>query len=66
MTTDTVVWIASMTKAITGAVVMQEVERGRLSLDAPASDVCPYLGEVQVLEGFTSDGSPSFGRRSGP
>jgi methyl acetate hydrolase len=60
MTTDTVVWIASMTKAITGAVVMQEVERGRLSLDAPASDVCPYLGEVQVLEGFTGDGSPKL------
>jgi methyl acetate hydrolase len=56
MTNDTVVWIASMTKAITGAVAMQQVERGRLSLDAPASEVCPYLGEVQVLDGFTSEG----------
>jgi CubicO group peptidase (beta-lactamase class C family) len=58
MTNDTVVWIASMTKAITGAVAMQQVERGRLSLDAPASEVCPYLGEVQVLDGFTSEGEP--------
>ena len=58
MTNDTVVWIASMTKAITGAVAMQQVEQGRLSLDAPASDVCPYLGEVQVLDGFTSEGAP--------
>ena len=58
MTNDTVVWIASMTKALTGAVAMQQVERGRLSLDAPASEVCPYLGEVQVLEGFTSEGTP--------
>ena len=58
MTNDTVVWIASMTKAVTGAVAMQQVERGRLSLDAPASEVCPYLGEVQVLDGFTSEGEP--------
>jgi CubicO group peptidase (beta-lactamase class C family) len=60
MTNDTVVWIASMTKAITGAVAMQQVERGRLSLDAAASEVCPYLGEVQVLGGFTSEGAPKL------
>jgi len=58
MTVDTTVWIASMTKAITGTVAMQQVERGKLSLDAPASEVCPYLGEVQVLEGFTDEGAP--------
>ncbi len=33
MTPDTVVWIASMTKAVTGAAAMQLVERGKLSLD---------------------------------
>jgi methyl acetate hydrolase len=37
---------------------MQQVERGNLSLDGPASDACPYLGEVQVLDGFTADGEP--------
>lgn len=58
MTPDTVVWIASMTKAVTGAVAMQQVERGTLKLDAPAKDVVPYLGEVQVLEGFDADGKP--------
>ena len=58
MTPDTVVWIASMTKAVTGAVAMQQVERGTLKLDAPARDVLPYLGEVQVLEGFDTDGKP--------
>jgi CubicO group peptidase (beta-lactamase class C family) len=58
MTPDTVVWIASMTKAVTGAVAMQQVERGALKLDAPAKDVIPYLGEVQVLEGFDADGKP--------
>ncbi len=38
MTPDTVVWIASMTKAVTGAAAMQLVERGKLSLDGPAKD----------------------------
>ena len=32
---DSVIWIASMTKAITGAAAMQLVERGKLSLDRP-------------------------------
>lgn len=58
ITPDTVVWIASMTKAVTGAVAMQQVERGTLKLDAPAKDVIPYLGEVQVLEGFDAEGKP--------
>ena len=60
MTPDTVVWLASMTKAITGAVAMQQVERGALKLDAPAKDVIPYLGEVQVLEGFDASGKPQL------
>jgi len=52
MTPDTVVWIASMTKAITGTAAMQQVERGKLDLDSPARQLIPYLGEVQVLEGI--------------
>src|SRR5262245_60758848 len=58
MTADTVMWIASMTKAVTGAAAMQLVERGKLALDAPARSVIPYLGEVGVLEGFDGDGKP--------
>src|SRR5690242_20433041 len=58
MTEDTVVWIASMTKAVTGACAMQLVEQGKLALDAPISAVLPELDKVQVLEGFASDGSP--------
>ena len=58
MTADTVGWIASMTKALTGAAAMQLVEQGRLELDGPASAVIPYLGEVEVLEGFEDDGQP--------
>jgi CubicO group peptidase (beta-lactamase class C family) len=58
MTPDTVVWLASMTKAITAAAAMQQIERGNLSLDAPARSVVPYLGEVGVLEGFDATGKP--------
>ena len=58
MTPDTVGWIASMTKAVTGAAAMQLVEQGKLELDGPASAVIPWLGEVGVLEGFDDDGQP--------
>ncbi len=58
MTPDTVAWIASMTKAITGTAAMQLVERSKLKLDAPAKEVIPQLGEVGVLDGFDSAGKP--------
>ncbi len=58
MTTDTVGAIFSMTKAITGAAAMQLVEQGKLDLDAPAGKVCPWLHEVQVLDGFADSGEP--------
>ena len=60
MTTDTVVWIASMTKAITAAAAMQLVERGKLSLDAPAGAVAPELNAAKVLEGFDPAGQPKL------
>jgi methyl acetate hydrolase len=58
MAPDTVGWIASMTKAVTGAAAMQLVERGKLALDAPAKAVIPALGEVGVLDGFDAAGKP--------
>jgi CubicO group peptidase (beta-lactamase class C family) len=57
---DSVVWIASMTKAITGAAAMQQVEQGKLSLDAPIGSVLPQLANVQVLDGFAADGTPKL------
>lgn len=60
MTVDTVAWYASMTKAVTGAVAMQLVERGKLSLDAPAGKVCPHLANPMVLEGFDAAGKPKL------
>ncbi|HEY7653892.1 MAG TPA: serine hydrolase domain-containing protein [Methylomirabilota bacterium] len=58
MTLDTVVWIASMTKAITATAAMQLVERGKLALERPASEVVPQIGAAQVLEGFDGAGKP--------
>ena len=58
MTLDTVVWIASMTKAITAAAAMQLVERGKLSLERPAAEVVSELGAARVLEGFDAAGKP--------
>jgi CubicO group peptidase (beta-lactamase class C family) len=60
MAPDTVVRIASMTKAITGACAMQLVEQGRLSLDAPLGPLLPELGAVKVLEGYDAEGKPRF------
>ena len=58
MTVDSVVWIASMTKAITATAAMQLVERGKLSLDRPASEVVSSLAAAKVLEGFDAAGKP--------
>src|SRR6201996_6995716 len=58
MSTDTVFWIASMTKAITSTAAMQLVEQGKLALDAQISDVLPELSAPQVLEGFDPSGEP--------
>ncbi len=58
MTTNTVFWIASMTKAVTGVAAMQCVEHGKLALDQPAGEITPELAEPLVLEGFDADGKP--------
>jgi CubicO group peptidase (beta-lactamase class C family) len=60
MTVDTVVWIASMTKAVTGAAAMQLVEQGKLSLDRPAIETLPELSVSQVLAGFDPSGTPQL------
>jgi methyl acetate hydrolase len=60
MTKDSVVLIASMTKALTTVAALQLVEQGKLDLDSPASKWLPDLGKVQVLEGFDADGKPKL------
>jgi methyl acetate hydrolase len=58
MTPDTVGWIASMTKALTGTAAMQLVEQGKLDLDRPAAEWVPQLSAAAVLEGFDDAGQP--------
>ena len=58
MTADTVVWIASMSKALTSTGVMQLVEQGKLDLDAPAAKIVPEIATIEVLEGFDAAGQP--------
>jgi methyl acetate hydrolase len=60
MTSDSVFWIASMTKALTAAAAMQLVEQGKLSLEAPIGKVLPDLAAPQVLEGFDASGEPKL------
>src|SRR6185437_3602865 len=60
MSLDTVAWIASMTKAITGAAAMQLVEQGKLDLDAPAGAVLGELAQAHVLQGFDATGQPKM------
>lgn len=52
MTLDSVFWIASCTKAVTGIACMQLVERGVLRLDDAAQiedELCPELKSLKVL-----------------
>lgn len=58
MTVDTITRIASLTKAVTSAAVMQLVEQGRVSLDAPLAAYMPNFADTMVLDGFLADGTP--------
>ncbi|MDP2801781.1 MAG: serine hydrolase domain-containing protein [Phreatobacter sp.] len=58
MTADTVTWIASMTKAVTTAALLQLVEEGKVALDAPAATYAPEIGEALLLHDFDTDGRP--------
>jgi CubicO group peptidase (beta-lactamase class C family) len=51
MTTDTIFWIASMTKGITSTAVQILVDDSKLSLDEPASKWLPELANVKVAGG---------------
>jgi CubicO group peptidase (beta-lactamase class C family) len=52
---DTIFRIASMTKLVTSLSVLQQVERGAVTLDTPVGDVLPEFDALQVLDGFDGD-----------
>ena len=70
MTLDTVFWIASCTKMITGVAAMQLVEAGKLSLDDPqqVESLCPELKRenLKVLsKERDANGKPKLEERKG-
>ncbi|CAI7677736.1 unnamed protein product [Penicillium pancosmium] len=46
---DSLCWVASMTKLVTGVAIMQLVEQSLLSLDEDARDYVPELKGIQIL-----------------
>lgn len=56
---DTVCWIASCTKVMCSVAALQCVERGLLSLDEPAENICPELKNPQILLKIDENG-PKF------
>jgi len=57
MTPDTVFWIASMSKSVTGAALMMLVDEGRLNVDDPVEKYLPDFKAVMVLAESDSDHS---------
>jgi len=53
--TDTMFWIASMTKAIVSVAALGMIERGELELEQPVADVIPAFADLPVLDGFDGD-----------
>ncbi len=53
--TDTMFWIASMTKAIVSTAALAMIERGELELEQKVADVLPAFADLPVLDGFDGD-----------
>jgi CubicO group peptidase (beta-lactamase class C family) len=58
MTTDTLFWVASCTKALTSVAALQLVEEGLLELDDPVGRWLPRLAAPMVLKGFDAADKP--------
>lgn len=55
---DTLFQLYSMTKPLTGAVLMTLYDEGLFDLNAPLSQYLPEFADVQVLTGIDSSGEP--------
>src|SRR5689334_12830937 len=51
LTTDTLFWIASMTKPVTGAAILLLQDDGKLSVDDPATRFLPELAALRTPGG---------------
>ncbi|MCA0394538.1 MAG: beta-lactamase family protein [Proteobacteria bacterium] len=66
MARDTIVQVYSMTKAITGVVLMTLYEEGRFQLDDPLSKHLPEYADMRVYAGTDADGQPRYEAPSRP
>lgn len=66
MSTDTVFWIASMTKALVSAAAMQMVEQGKVGIDQDLGAILPALADRRVIEGWDAEGKPRLRPARGP
>ena len=53
MRPDTIFWIASMTKPVTGAAVLALQDEGKLSVDDPIAKYIPELKDLKTADGKT-------------
>lgn len=60
MARDTIVQIYSMTKPITGVVLMTLYEEGRFRLDDPLSKYLPEYADARVFMGLDDAGAPRY------
>src|SRR5579864_7940920 len=51
MRTDSIFWIASMTKPVTATAILMLQDEGKLSVDDPASKYIPELGQLKTAGG---------------
>ena len=51
MATDSICWIASMTKPITATAILMMQEEGKLSVDDPVAKYLPELADLKTAEG---------------
>ena len=58
MKTDSIFWIASMTKPVTSVAAMILVDDGKLELDAPVARYLPELAEMRVVTTDPATGNP--------
>jgi methyl acetate hydrolase len=66
MRCDTILQIASLTKAIVSAAALKLVEDGLVQLHADVGDRLPALADPQVLTGFSADGKAATRPAKGP
>ncbi|MFO1063396.1 MAG: serine hydrolase domain-containing protein [Pirellulales bacterium] len=59
MQIDSIFWIASMTKPITGAAVAKLVEEGKLSIDDPVSKYLPEFKELKLPKEGDKEAKPA-------